>query len=352
MRQRRWNTRTWATQIPAALGLMLLGSLLLAPGLAGAQGRAHRLQASPQTVHWGHFWAALKPVLTIDSGDTVTVETVTGPPLVWPNVPLDQLPPELPQIWREVKDVGPGPHILTGPIYINGAQPGDVLELRILDIQLRSPWAFNYLRPPFGVLPEEFPYFKVWNLRLDRQTMTSEVLPGIVVPLRPFFGTMGVAPPATMGKLSSAPPGLYTGNLDNKHLTAGSTLYLPIHVPGALFSVGDGHAGQGNGEVDLTAMETHLTGTFQLIVHKGKRLRWARAETPTHYITMGLDPDLNKAAEMAVRETLAFLTEEKGLSREDAYMLTSVAIDLEVTQLVDGVKGVHAMIPKAIFPRR
>ena len=352
MRQKSLTTRDWAPRSPAFLALTLLTGLLLAPGLAAAQGRTHHLKASPQTVHWGHFWAALKPVLTIDSGDTVTIETVTGPPLVWPNVPLDQLPPELPQIWREVKDIGPGPHILTGPISINGAQPGDVLELRILDIQLRSPWAFNYLRPPLGVLPEEFSYFKVWNLRLDLQNKTSEVLPGIVVPLRPFFGTMGVAPPPAMGKVSSAPPGLYTGNLDNKHLTAGSTLYIPVHVPGALLSVGDGHAGQGNGEVNLTAIETHLTGTFQVIVRKGKRLHWPRAETPTHYITMGLDPDLNKAAEMAVRETLNFLTEEKGLSREDAYMLTSVAIDLEVTQLVDGVKGVHAMIPKAIFTRR
>lgn len=352
MRQNSLDKHAVGHRFPALPALATLIAILLAPAMAVAQGRTHTLKASPQTVHWGHFSAALKPVLTIESGDRVTIETVTGPPLVWQGVPLDKLPPELPQIWREVKDVGPGPHILTGPIYINGANPGDVLELRILDVQLRSPVGFNYIRPPLGVLPEDFPYFKVWNPPIDIQNKTSEVLPGITVPLRPFFGTMGVAPPPTSGRVSSGPPGIYTGNLDNKHLTAGTVLYMPIHVPGVLFSAGDGHAAQGNGEVNLTAIETHLTGTFEFIVRKGKRLRWPRAETPTHYITMGLDPDLNKAAEMAVRETILFLTEEKGLSRDDAYMLTSVAIDLEVTQLVDGVKGIHAMIPKSIFTRR
>ena len=333
------------------LALALFSLLLLGPATAGAQGRSHVLKASPQTVHWGHFSAALKPVLTIDSGDTVTIETVTGLPIVWQNIPQSALPPEIFEIWRDVKDVGPGPHILTGPIFVTGAEPGDVLELRILDVKLRSPFGYGYLRPPLGVLPEEFPYFKVWNQPLDLQKMTSEVLPGVTVPLRPFFGTMGVAPPPTSGRISSGPPGLFGGNLDNKHLVAGTTLFIPIHVPGALLSVGDGHAAQGNGEVNLTAIETHLTGTFQVLVRKGKRLKWPRAETPTHYITMGLDPDLNKAAEMAVRETLLFLSEEKGLARDDAYMLTSVGIDLEITQLVDGVKGVHAMIPKALFSK-
>jgi acetamidase/formamidase len=351
MRKMSLGTRALVHRYPAILVLAFLAASLLRPAAAGAQGRTHLLKASPQTVHWGHFSAALKPVLTIDSGDTVTIETVTGLPIVWQGIPQDKLPPELLEIWRDVKDIGPGPHILTGPIHINGAAPGDVLELRILDVKLRSPFGYGYLRPPLGVLPEEFPYFKVWNQPLDLQKMTSEVLPGVTVPLRPFFGPMGVAPPPTSGKISSAPPGLYAGNLDNKHLTAGSTLYIPIHVPGALLSVGDGHAAQGNGEVNLTAIETHLTGTFQIFVRKGKRLHWSRAETPTHYIIMGLDPDLNKAAEMAVRETLTFLAEEKGLSRENAYMLTSVAIDLEVTQLVDGVKGIHAMIPKALFTR-
>ncbi|MBI3079037.1 MAG: acetamidase/formamidase family protein [Deltaproteobacteria bacterium] len=346
------TARALARRCSVLLALAVLTAFLLAPAITEGQGQTHLLKASPQTVHWGHFWAALKPVLTINSGDTVTIETVTGGPGNWPGVPLDKLPPELPQIWREVKDIGPGPHILTGPVSINGAEPGDVLEVRILDVQLRSPVAFNIIRPPLGVLPEEFPYYKAWILPIDLQKKTSEVLPGVVVPLRPFFGTMGVAPPPASGRISSGPPGLQTGNLDNKHLTAGTTLYMPVHVRGALFSAGDGHAAQGNGEVNLTAIETNMTGTFQIVVRKGKRLRWPRAETPTHYITMGLDVDLNKAAEIAVRETILFLQEEKGLSREDAYMLTSVAIDLEVTQLVDGVKGVHAMIPKAIFTRR
>jgi len=173
--------------------------------------------------------------------------------------------------------------------------------------------------------------------------------PGIELPLRPFFGSMGVAPPENAGKVNSAPPGIHAGNLDNKELVAGTTLFIPVHARGALFQVGDGHAGMGNGEVDITAMETSLTGVFQFILHKDMHLKWPRAETPTHWITMGLDPDLTEATRIAVHETLDFLVNEKKLSREDAYMLASVAVDFEITQLVDGTKGVHGMIPKSIF---
>ena len=162
---------------------------------------------------------------------------------------------------------------------------------------------------------------------------------------------MGVAPPESAGKVNSAPPGIHAGNLDNKELVAGTTLYIPVHARGALFEVGDGHAGMGNGEVDITAMETSLTGVFQFILHKDMHLKWPRAETPTHWITMGLDPDLTQATKIAVRETLDFLMNEKNLSREDAYMLASVAVDFDITQLVDGTKGVHGMIPKSIFKK-
>jgi acetamidase/formamidase len=174
---------------------------------------------------------------------------------------------------------------------------------------------------------------------------------GIELPLKPFFGSMGLAPPPSAGKVNSAPPGVHAGNLDNKELVAGTTLFIPVHAPGALFEVGDGHAGMGNGEVDITAMETSLTGVFQFILHKDMHLTWPRAETPTYWITMGLDPDLTEATKIAVRETIDFLMNEKKLSREDAYMLSSVAVDFDITQLVDGTKGVHGMIPKSIFKK-
>jgi acetamidase/formamidase len=179
--------------------------------------------------------------------------------------------------------------------------------------------------------------------------MVAKFGPGIEIPLHPFFGSMGEAPPPEMGRVNSAPPGVYAGNMDNKELVAGTTLYLPVHVAGALFQVGDGHAGQGNGEVDITAMETSLVGTFQFIVHKDHKIDYPRAETPTHYISMGFDKDLVQATKKAVREMIDFLVNEKHLSKDDAYMLTSVAGDVDITQLVDGNVGVHVMMPKSIF---
>jgi acetamidase/formamidase len=172
---------------------------------------------------------------------------------------------------------------------------------------------------------------------------------GIEIPLRPFFGSMGVAPPEASGRISSAPPGIHAGNLDNKELVAGTTLFIPVHVRGALFQIGDGHAAQGNGEVCITALETSLSGRLQFVVRKDMKLRWPRAETPTAFMTMGINEDLTEATKIAVREMIDFLVTEKKLSRDDAYMLSSVAADFSITQLVDGTKGVHAMIPKAIF---
>jgi acetamidase/formamidase len=179
--------------------------------------------------------------------------------------------------------------------------------------------------------------------------MVAQFANGIEIPLHPFFGSMGVAPPAVTGRISSNPPWVHGGNLDNKELVAGTTLYIPIHTRGALFQVGDGHAGQGDGEVDVTAMETSLIGTFQFIVRKDMRLRWPRAETPTHYITMGMNSDLVEATKIALREMIDFLMKEKHLSRDDAYMLASIAADLHITQLVDENDGVHMMIAKSIF---
>ena len=252
-------------------------------------------------------------------------------------------------IYDQVKDKGPGGHILTGPVFIEGASPGDVLEVRILAAHLAIPYAYNAFGPGRGFLPEDFPYPKIKIVPLDEKRMVAHFAEGIEIPLHPFFGSMGVAPPESSGRLSSAPPWIQAGNLDNKDLVAGTTLYIPVHAPGALFQVGDGHAGQGDGEVDITALETSLVGTFQFVVRKDMHLHWPRAETPTHFITMGLHEDLNEATKLAVREMIDFLMNEKHLSRDDAYMLASVAADLHITELVDGNKGVHMMIPKSIF---
>ncbi|HYK87623.1 MAG TPA: acetamidase/formamidase family protein [Acidobacteriota bacterium] len=324
-------------------------------GLAAEPPTTYHLRATPQTVVWGYYAAGTKPALRIHSGDTVEVETlITNSPirLEEAGVPADQVQASLRDIYREVVNKGPGGHILTGPIYVEEAEPGNVLEVRVRDARLAIPYAYNAFRPGAGFLPEDFPYARIKIIPLDEKRMVARFSDGIEVPLRPFFGSMGVAPPESAGRVSSAPPGIHAGNLDNKELVAGTTLYIPIHVPGALFEVGDGHAGQGNGEVTITALETSLNGTLQFVVHKNRKLRWPRAETPTHYLTMGLSEDLNEATKIAVREMIDFLAGEKGISRDDAYMLTSVAGDLSITQLVDGTKGVHMMLPKSIFKQR
>jgi acetamidase/formamidase len=252
-------------------------------------------------------------------------------------------------IYDSVKVRGPGGHILTGPIFVEGADSGDVLEVRIESIDLAIPYAYNGFGPRRGFLPEDYDYAKTKIIPLDKKKMVAQFAPGITVPLHPFFGSIGVAPPASMGRISSAPPGIHAGNLDNKELVAGTTLYIPVWAKGALLEIGDGHAGQGNGEVDITAMETSLTGRFKLIVRKDIHLTIPRAETPTHWIAMGIDSNLVVATKQAVREAINFLVTTKGLSRDDAYMLTSISCDVDITELVDGTVGVHVMIPKRIF---
>jgi acetamidase/formamidase len=314
-----------------------------------------QLKPTPKTVAWGYYDAATPPVMQIKSGDIVEVQTlITSSPtrLEGAGVKPQDVEQSLRDIYKEVTNKGPGGHILTGPIFVEGAEPGDVLEVRIKSIKLAIPYAYNAFSPGRGFLPEDFPYARIRIIPLDAKRMIAHFADGIEIPLHPFFGSIGVAPPDVSGRISSAPPWVHAGNLDNKELVAGTTLYIPIHAKGALFLAGDGHAGQGNGEVDITAMETSLIGTFQLIVRKDMHLRWPRAETPTHYITMGLHEDLNEATKMALREMIDFLVNEKHLSRDDAYQLSSVAADLDITQLVDGNKGVHAMIPKAIFVKR
>lgn len=327
-------------------------SFLLA-AIASGQGAPTTLLATPSTVVWGYYSAKAKPVLTIHSGDTVRIQTLStcGPDerLIEEGVPAAEIPAYNAPIYRDVKDKGPGGHILTGPIDIDEAEPGDVLEVQILKIDLDTSWACNGFGAGRGFLPNDYPYGRSKIIPLDRQKMLAKFAPGIEIPLHPFFGSMGNAPPPSAGRIDSAPPWMHAGNMDNKELVAGTTLYIPVHAKGALFEVGDGHAGQGNGEVDITAMETFLTGTFRFIVHKDQHLLWPRAETPTSYISMGFSPDLKEATTLAVRDMINFLVDEKHLSRDEAYMLTSVAVDVDITQLVDGNVGVHAMCPKNIF---
>ena len=306
----------------------------------------HTLKAQPGTVQWGFYDAAVTPVLTIKSGDTVTVDSVSGGP--------ESLPPEgsgftvLPE-HREILAKGargPGPHILTGPIAVDGAQPGDALKIEILDIQLRQNWGFNFNRPLLGALPDDFPNARQIHIALDGARGKARMPWGLEVPTAPFFGCMGVAPPAAWGRQTSVIPRAFGGNIDNRELVAGTTLYLPVFHPGGLLSVGDGHAAQGHGEVNLTAIETALTGTFRISIEKAAGLKLPRAETPTHVITMAFDVDLDQAAKIALREMIDLIGEKAGLSPEDAYALCSIAADLVVTQVVDGNKGIHVTLPR------
>jgi acetamidase/formamidase len=323
------------------------------------------LLATPETVVWGNYNGAAKPALTVNSGDTVTIQTLStcGAPKRLETLGI--APSDIPQYTRDIYDKfpadqkGPGGHILTGPVAIEGAEAGDVLEVRIQKIQIDVPWACNSFGAGRGFLPDDFPYSRTKIIPLDRTKMLANFAPSVQIPLHPFFGSMGIATPT--GKSDSAPPWMNAGNMDNKELVAGTTLFIPVNTKGANFEVGDGHAGQGNGEVDITALETQLTGTFQFVLHKGSlddpnRLLWPRAETPNYYISMGFHEDLKRATEMAIRNMITFLADQNPdhphLSRADAYSLISVACDVDITQLVDLPHvGVHVMCPKSVFAK-
>jgi len=339
--------------MPRASGLIALcaSAVLVSAAAPRAQAsRTHRLEATPSSVAYGYYWSEAKPVLRIQSGDILDVDTLlTSTPdrLEKAGVKPDDVQASLRAIVSSVTDRGPGGHILTGPVFVEGAAPGDALEVQVVSIDLPIAYGYNgcsgFIREncdqgrPIAIIP------------LDRTRMIGTFRPGIEIPLRPFFGSMGVAPPPAAGRVSSSPPGIHAGNLDNKELVAGTTLWIPVHVPGALFEIGDGHAAQGDGEVDQTAIETSLRGRVRLTVRKGMTLKWPRAETPAHYISMGTDVDLTAATRIAIQEMVDFLTAAKKLDRHAAYQLTSLAGDVAITQLVDGTMGVHVKMPKSVF---
>lgn len=309
-----------------------------------------RLDAGPDTVHWGYFDARLKPVLTVDSGDRITISTVTGSPELLPPPPF-QVPPALPAIHAKNGPQRFFGHMCTGPVAIRGAKPGQTLQVDIEKIEPHYDWGHSTIRPLSGALPADFVESRVFHHMLDRGRGMWRLPWGQEVPFRPFFGVMAVAPPPAWGALPTPPPRRNGGNIDNKELVAGTTLYLPIFNEGALFSVGDGHGAQGDGEVCVTAVETGLVGTFRLTIRNDIALEWPRAETPTHMITMAFDPDLDDCVVMALRQMLDIVCERAGIDRYQAYTLLSFAGDLRVTQVVNGSKGVHLMLDKRYLAR-
>jgi len=342
--------RKHAALIAPSIGLVVFAAALAAQTRTP---KTHRLEAAPSTIAYGYYWAEARPVLRIASGDIIDVDTLlTNNPtgLQRAGVSPEKIQDSLKAIVAEVTGDrrGPGGHILTGPVYVEGAEPGDVLEVKILSIDFAIDYGYNGCS---GFIPENCD--RAVGLRImpiDRKTMTAEYAPGIVIPLRPFFGSMGVAPAPELGRVSSNPPGKHAGNMDNRELVAGTTLFIPVFAPGALFEIGDGHGAQGDGEVDQTAVETSLRGRVQLTVRKDMKLTWPRAETPTDYISMATDPDLAVATKGAIQEMVDFLAATRKLTKHQAYQVVSLAGNVAVTQLVDKPNlGVHVKMPKRIF---
>jgi acetamidase/formamidase len=334
----------------------MFAALLGSAGRATAQTAVHELKLTPENVTYGTIDGHTKPVIRVASGDTIAVETggsgvLQG--LRFAGVPDSELPTAL----KEVGDYGTAHGMTnsptTGPIYVEGAEPGDILEVHFLKFEFINDYGWTQIAPGSGTLQKEFPEYRIKVLHYNTAAGTAEFIPGIELKLAPFWGTVSVSGPLTPSPRSQVgmSPGPYGGNMDDRDLGAGSTLYLPVQVPGALLSMTDSHAVQGDGEISISASETSLRGTVQVFVRKGKRIMWPRAETPTTYMTMGVDPDLNEATRQAVREMVDFLTTEKGMTREDAYMLCSLAVDLRVTEFVDNPKGVRAIVPKSIFDK-
>jgi len=286
----------------------------------------HLVRSIPKNMVYGYYGADVPPVATVKNGDIVEIHVLPDPKLYG--------------------------HMLTGPIFIEGAEVGDTLEVRILDIKLRSNYGVNSVWPKGGALPEAVTTPESFVYRYNLKKQTASFKEGIEIPIRPFMGVMAVSPPAEVGRVSSIPPAFFGGNLDLKHLVKGTTLFLPISVKGALFTTGDCHAAEGNGEVSGVAIEASLSLVAQFIVRKDKPIKHVIAETPTHFIAIGLDTDLTKAMKNATANAINFIKDELGYTFNEALSITSTGVDLEVTQVVDQTLGVHAMIPKAIFTNK
>ena len=308
----------------------------------------HEIPAVPESMVWGYLDSTTKPVLTVASGDTVTLHS-------FPAGGKECLPPD----GKGVSDAyvaaldtlvqGAGPHFITGPVYVEGARPGDVLQVDILDVKVNQDWGFVAILPLLGTLPDEFTDYETIHPKVDHDRNVCVMPWGTEIPLDPFFGIIATAPPPAWGRCGSPVPRSFGGNMDNKELRAGTTLYLPIFNEGALFFAGDGHGVQGDGEVCITALETGVTGRFRLTVRRDIDLKWPFAESKTHLISMGLDEDLDDAAKQATREMVRHICDRTALTRNQAYMMCSLAGNLRVTQMVDGNKGVHMLFPKAML---
>ena len=320
------------------------------------------LRSTPQTVVWGYISADLTPALTIKSGQTVKIDTVSHQGLLTKDPPVTffgagGIPPE--QVLQDATDIyqmvshvnGLGAHVLTGPIYVEGAMPGDMLEVRIHKFDFRVPYGVNNSGPRTGVLAELLtaPTPKIIKLDLNRNVALFSK--DIEVPLSPFLGVMAVAPPRDLLLVNSRPPSRWGGNMDLNKLAAGATLYLPVFNAGAQFLTGDPHAVQGDGEVNGTAIEASLSATLQFVIHKdaGKTMRWPRAEDAANYYPMGMDLNLDVAMREATRETVEFLQQRLGLTPADAYSLASIAVDFRVAEAVDSTQVIYAAIPKKLF---
>ena len=313
----------------------------------------HTLSATPETIVWGRFAANQTPVLTVESGDTVVIETFNGGAYAFPPEGSGM---HLSEMQRAI-DTAPTPggrpgHLLTGPVAIAGAEPGDVLEVRIDKVELGADWGFNGFSPLGGTLAGDFGLSRtITHLPIDRTNNIASFVHGIKFNLAPFFGVMGVAPPAGFGEITSIEPRLHGGNMDNQLLIAGSTLWLPVWAEGALFSCGDGHGIQGDGEVCINGLEMALTGTFTFILHKKSEmtLSYPRAETPDYLISMGFHADLDDALVIALREMIVIICERSNLNPTEAYQLCSLAVDFAITQSVNNEKGVHGKIAKSLL---
>jgi acetamidase/formamidase len=376
----RWN-KSGRLAIAIGLGLILLVGTISISVPVIAAGRTQKILSTPANVIWGElFKPDSKPIARVKSGDRVVMETISHegilpdqgdtvrffaqggiPKNPKSTISRQQILSDQLQTKAKVKKTGPGPHVITGPVYIEGAVPGDVLEIKTLDINYRSPYGAISNRHGKGALPGEYPennapiYSKVIAIDARREVgifQPANNLPPIEIPLKPFIGLMGVVPANPADAANSVPPGNYGGNLDIKLLGRGSSLYLPVQVPGALFYAGDPHCAQANGEVALTAIECSLTPTFEFVLHKDMKLATPMGETKDAWIAVGLDKDLDEAMKKSVREYLQIANEKYGMTKQDALMLGSAAIDFDVSQVVDIVKGIHGTIPKQLFPTK